>query len=167
MSCANGLDEVDECFNPHPPLLADEFRWRAMALSARRCFNPHPPLLADELSCATPCTPTGGRFNPHPPLLADELPQAARSGLWPGGRFNPHPPLLADELRLPAAGHGRHCVSIHIRHCWRMNCVSPENDNAEIGVSIHIRHCWRMNSSFVVYQTHSPLFQSTSAIAGG
>ena len=38
--------------------------------------------------------------------------------------FNPHSPLLANEFR--ALGRLNHflVVSIHIRHCWRMNGVA-------------------------------------------
>ncbi len=36
-------------------------------------------------------------------------------------------------------------VSIHIRHCWRMNSLVAEKLCLIHSVSIHIRHCWRMN----------------------
>ncbi len=67
-------------------------------------------------------------------------------------------------------------VSIHIRHCWRMNyhdqprnrgasCFNPHSPLlanefglmmlliAERSVSIHIRHCWRMNCG-PAYELH-------------
>ena len=35
--------------------------------------------------------------------------------------FNPHSPLLANEAELRAEAELGRVVSIHIRHCWRMN----------------------------------------------
>ena len=72
-------------------------------------------------------------------------------GWWVGLlRFNPHSPLLANELWLDPQ-HPRPAkpgVSIHIRHCWRMNCAQePDQSRRTNQVSIHIRHCWRMNSA--------------------
>ena len=86
-----------------------------------------------------------------------------------GRCFNPHSPLLANELLLTDSTNRPPSVSIHIRHCWRMNCPYPScaclagsfnphspllaNELVVRGltlrrerVSIHIRHCWRMNS---------------------
>ena len=81
-------------------------------------------------------------------------------------------------------------VSIHIRHCWRMNscllCLTVQtpssfnphspllaNEFIDLGVlefgilvSIHIRHCWRMNSLEGVAAIVRQVFQSTFAIAG-
>ncbi len=61
-------------------------------------------------------------------------------------RFNPHSPLLANELigESDPNGKGLH-VSIHIRHCWRMNSDPVRVAVDADAVSIHIRHCWRMN----------------------
>ena len=93
--------------------------------------------------CASACYPGGGAwcFNPHSPLLANEF---ACTGC-PCGlpvSFNPHSPLLANELRLDRVANMVCQVSIHIRHCWRMNS------------------CARSTS-------HCPTrFQSTFAIAG-
>ncbi len=84
-------------------------------------------------------------FNPHSPLLANELPSADASAMSMSC-FNPHSPLLANEF-LP----GRKAVvavkpvSIHIRHCWRMNWRGRGGGAWRTSVSIHIRHCWRMN----------------------
>ena len=61
-----------------------------------------------------------GGFNPHSPLLANEF--LALTQLVPAGlRFNPHSPLLANELLSNPTSGVRWTVSIHIRHCWRMN----------------------------------------------
>jgi len=106
-------------------------------------------------------------------------------------RFNPHSPLLANELRICEAEEpGISGVSIHIRHCWRMNYTALQSLRSAQHVSIHIRHCWRMNcrcrsasGGLKGFNPHSPLlanelyatmialllcmlFQSTFAIAG-
>ena len=57
-------------------------------------------------------------------------------------------------------------VSIHIRHCWRMNFEFAAGIEQLATVSIHIRHCWRMNFAAFVSASKSGLFQSTFAIAG-
>jgi len=57
-------------------------------------------------------------------------------------------------------------VSIHIRHCWRMNFVVGRFGSYRTGVSIHIRHCWRMNSTAKRDLIDINRFQSTFAIAG-
>ena len=36
------------------------------------CFNPHPPIKADECCPLLRAAITGYRFNPHPPIKADE-----------------------------------------------------------------------------------------------
>ncbi len=108
----------------------------------------------------------------------------------PDSGFNPHSPLLANELialrqkllQHTVSIHIRHCwrmnlsqqpealrlvnVSIHIRHCWRMNSGSAKLNLVAVGVSIHIRHCWRMNLALTLGWATSLLFQSTFAIAG-
>jgi len=55
-------------------------------------------------------------------LLANELlaPLTGGGGLQ---GFNPHSPLLANELRCVSVMFHFLNVSIHIRHCWRMNSV--------------------------------------------
>ena len=115
--------------------------------------------------------------------------QIVCTDMWGSYRFNPHSPLLANEyVHLPAAI-GVIVVSIHIRHCWRMNAVGAAA-HARAGrfnphspllaneyshgravdrvakVSIHIRHCWRMNFIGCIGSINSGLFQSTFAIAG-
>ena len=153
------------------------------------------------------------RFNPHSPLLANEF-RKLLVRRFLSASFNPHSPLLANELRMLCSAmlapnevsiHIRHCwrmncwncgrswqaghVSIHIRHCWRMNFVSPVisaitrcfnphspllanelalgwDDAVGTPVSIHIRHCWRMNCVGIRCGAHSERFQSTFAIAG-
>ena len=85
-------------------------------------------------------------FNPHSPLLANELFSRGGNQLGEAG-FNPHSPLLANELsRCAGRSEVGHAVSIHIRHCWRMNLHWPAWFSLPACVSIHIRHCWRMNS---------------------
>ena len=84
------------------------------------------------------------RFNPHSPLLANEFARSL-AGSPESMRFNPHSPLLANEFGADEATVLRHGVSIHIRHCWRMNCRSLMAAVRVSSVSIHIRHCWRMN----------------------
>ncbi len=80
-------------------------------------------------------------FNPHSPLLANEL--AVRAGLAVAADcFNPHSPLLANEFAQHVETRRLQIVSIHIRHCWRMN--------------------WRVFFA----RKGAFLFQSTFAIAG-
>ena len=64
------------------------------------------------------------------------------------GRFNPHSPLLANEFCTSQENSADERVSIHIRHCWRMNCRLTRDECGRLMVSIHIRHCWRMNSGW-------------------
>ncbi len=156
-------------FNPHSPLLANELAacgwwWRTWGVSIhiRHCWRMN-------CSCGLHVLCHAFCFNPHSPLLANEFQEAI--GSCPCGQcFNPHSPLLANEFWA-----GCQCarrvkpVSIHIRHCWRMNFHGPvQLRHATMGfnphspllanefhpptaqrvwhpVSIHIRHCWRMN----------------------
>ena len=66
---------------------------------------------------------------------------AVRGYIFHAG-FNPHSPLLANEFRAGGTGLQQIAVSIHIRHCWRMN--------------YHIDGHLRLDD----------VFQSTFAIAG-
>ena len=82
-------------------------------------------------------------------------------------RFNPHSPLLANELRdVWDAEREAEAVSIHIRHCWRMNYINGVGVALSQAVSIHIRHCWRMNYAVWLADGALTKFQSTFAIAG-
>ena len=107
-------------------------------------FNPHSPLLANEFARSRAGSPESMRFNPHSPLLANEFARSL-AGSPESMRFNTHSPLLANEFGADEATVLRHGVSIHIRHCWRMNCRSLMAAVRVSSVSIHIRHCWRMN----------------------
>ena len=84
------------CFNPHSPLLANEFCPCLFCVYPAGSFNPHSPLLANELVVRQHQQHQLG-FNPHSPLLANEFlgpePLCVR-----GYCFNPHSPLLANEL---------------------------------------------------------------------
>ena len=62
-------------------------------------------------------------------------------------------------------------VSIHIRHCWRMNLSWERIGHQVRAVSIHIRHCWRMNilttstgSGGGSFNPHSPLLANESTL---
>ena len=82
-------------------------------------------------------------FNPHSPLLANEL-HVPPDLVAVDACFNPHSPLLANELR---------------RSGWGESSSPP--------VSIHIRHCWRMNFDYASQTfVFNGVFQSTFAIAG-
>ena len=63
----------DESFNPHSPLLANEFPGRGPAQHGQRRFNPHSPLLANEFFTIVAWLVLIWRFNPHSPLLANEF----------------------------------------------------------------------------------------------
>ena len=130
-------------FNPHSPLLANEFaqgpRLRlpgfAVSIHIRHCWR---------MNCGTRLALSVSkllRFNPHSPLLANELPRPQHRLRSPLS-FNPHSPLLANEFDCRDTMRRWAAVSIHIRHCWRMNC--------DKGAS----------------QLPKPSFQSTFAIAG-
>ena len=162
--CGGCTISGDTRFNPHSPLLANEF-WGATGVAAlfdvsihiRHCWR---------MNSSTNLTrPRRNSFNPHSPLLANEL-------------LAPLQPLLTYLVSI----HIRHCwrmncfgqlvatsgqrVSIHIRHCWRMNCTAPGHLDRPLAVSIHIRHCWRMNYVRAIDSTIASAFQSTFAIAG-
>ena len=86
--------------------------------------------------------------------------------------FNPHSPLLANELFCAPHSQRLQAVSIHIRHCWRMNLGGHALGGELEFVSIHIRHCWRMNfgvisrqpSTFWSFTPHSPLLANELAL---
>ena len=81
--------------------------------------------------------------------------------------------VAARQIEAEVSIHIRHCwrmnwqvnriakaaaaVSIHIRHCWRMNWGEVNPAERSIDVSIHIRHCWRMNSKKTMAGQHSQL----------
>ena len=131
-----------------------------------RCFNPHSPLLANEL-----IQPTSSEwqwvFQSTFAIAGEWIYQIGSSPRWLTS-FNPHSPLLANELvlvgQLVVAAY---LVSIHIRHCWRMNYGKYANQPSEIhafqstfaiaGEWIHCHHGVMSLMSG---------FQSTFAIAG-
>ena len=133
--------EVVGCFNPHSPLLANEFAGcsrgacgEIVSIHIRHCWR----MNSDKTMTRSQ---TLISFNPHSPLLANE--------------FTKKPHSLVKVV-----------VSIHIRHCWRMNSCNSCSQSCCIHVSIHIRHCWRMNSHDGRTRNFQTGFQSTFAIAG-
>ena len=156
---------AQHCFNPHSPLLANELMFAQQSHACGpRCFNPHSPLLANELGGGCELQRPSQSFNPHSPLLANELVRLRQSQHQASG-FNPHSPLLANEFDKGFGPLYVIVVSIHIRHCWRMNSDKGFGPLYVIDVSIHIRHCWRMNSAWQAqnggfmgsFNPHSPL----------
>ena len=133
-------------------------RQRAVSIHIRHCWRMNSCVVQPVSDCCL-------SFNPHSPLLANELcPHRRRSAA--SNCFNPHSPLLANELPRLTGRRRAAPVSIHIRHCWRMN-FGAGNLAAQLGiVSIHIRHCWRMNCDNGSRLDLRREFQSTFAIAG-
>ncbi len=112
-------DFMGSRFNPHSPLLANEFSEdgrtgsnRGVSIHIRHCWR-----MNSHACSGAGCT---GGFNPHSPLLANEF-QLLQSVTLLFVCFNPHSPLLANELNTGSATCRSGYVSIHIRHCWRMN----------------------------------------------
>ena len=135
-------DGASASFNPHSPLLANEFGApgvsfggsSSLSIHIRHCWR---------MNCLFRVSRRFALnlFNPHSPLLANEFSYSSCCPAVPPG-FNPHSPLLANELTLGKRQSAAHPVSIHIRHCWRMNCT-----------------CFALSPA-------RSLFQSTFAIAG-
>ena len=85
------------CFNPHSPLLANEF-WRYQVRDHdHHSFNPHSPLLANELSGAL-AQAWGQGVSIHIRHYWRMNFGQTIVDAWHPGRFNPHSPLLANEL---------------------------------------------------------------------
>ena len=82
------------------------------------------------------------------------------------GCFNPHSPLLANEF-LHGWGDGAGCgVSIHIRHCWRMNYRGSIKNNH--GTNRFNPHSPLLANELIfdARRLNTIGFQSTFAIAG-
>ena len=104
----------------------NSFRWIQGVQLSR--FNPHSPLLANEfLMCKRAGWPSLWSFNPHSPLLANEF--AAPTWAHIVGLVSIHirhywRMNLAQRVGQPVFVAR---VSIHIRHYWRMNLVVPHH----------------------------------------
>ena len=124
---------AQHCFNPHSPLLANELMFAQQSHACGpRCFNPHSPLLANELGGGCELQRPSQSFNPHSPLLANELVRLRQSQHQASG-FNPHSPLLANEFDKGFGPLYVIDVSIHIRHCWRMNSAWQAQNGGFMG----------------------------------